>query len=689
MIFSHPLRAQITIGLDKPAVTGALLDLKEQETTGGESNSSRGLLLPRVLLTDKANLYPMFKAGTDEYKDQEKQTQDLNHIGLIVYNVGKCTLDGSGIYVWTSNGWQYLEKGTNMGGLNTSVDQLMFYNKPAASGTIASQFIDLSWNSTGTDIPTMSYSPTGGFLSVKPTTITSSPTKLEVNVAEMSPTDLSTNRFMSKNGEIILTLANSPCGDAPSMTQTKKIPVNLINKTVYVASDPIYTTSSIKEGTTPIESNANWILSNMISLTSTYPEMSLTDAKVGVKKALPIGAGANWENNTGSKGGSGTLTAKVASDTKASRYNYVYLADNSNPKRFDDVMITVLQCDLSISPSMEEWAELAGFPYVPKSSGDNTADIAAGRDVPNSTTGIAWHRDQDGNVFLSGAFGKQANGKERRWMITNLGAKEFSRSGRTGDDKTIVREWGKIADNKDFYTSFKGDNHVLLVPPMYARMASPLWCYPFAGGTEAHPLGYEDTDYVKDKRMGLFYNFYAASNFKENNSPQLTPATNTDKIQGICPNGWHLPSYPEVIDMINEVRVNTSLYSRSASRPDLPAYVYDLGTPNNNRPIGAAFKDYCSIENKNPSTPVSVFAGQATSNPINTTQMPGYNAVFSGCIENQAMHNFKQLSYIWTSSTYTIDHSAIFGVMIPPGDDLVLNYKAKADYMNVRCVQDF
>jgi hypothetical protein len=85
-------RAQVTIGANEDPNKGALLDLKENT---GSVSATKGLLLPRVNLTDLNELYPMF---TGTYNAEEKN----KHIGLTVYNVedGMGRWIPAGIYVW-------------------------------------------------------------------------------------------------------------------------------------------------------------------------------------------------------------------------------------------------------------------------------------------------------------------------------------------------------------------------------------------------------------------------------------------------------------------------------------------------------------------------------------------------------------------------------------------------------------
>ena len=99
--------AQVTIGSDVKPNGGALLELKEKNTPLGEVNSTRGLGLPRVELTDKNNLFPMFEEGAENYIASEKKKRDLEHIGLLVYhvNTNNDPILQSGLYVWNGSEW--------------------------------------------------------------------------------------------------------------------------------------------------------------------------------------------------------------------------------------------------------------------------------------------------------------------------------------------------------------------------------------------------------------------------------------------------------------------------------------------------------------------------------------------------------------------------------------------------------
>jgi uncharacterized protein (TIGR02145 family) len=103
-LMSLPLHTQVTIGSGKNPVKGALLDLKQSDTNGGSTNATKGLMLPRVTLTDLNDI------TTGDITGVTAANKDA-HIGLTVYNLTQC--DGKfaqGVYTWTGTEWLQLTK---------------------------------------------------------------------------------------------------------------------------------------------------------------------------------------------------------------------------------------------------------------------------------------------------------------------------------------------------------------------------------------------------------------------------------------------------------------------------------------------------------------------------------------------------------------------------------------------------
>ncbi|MGL5262070.1 MAG: FISUMP domain-containing protein, partial [Bacteroides sp.] len=117
LTFSASIFAQVTIGSSTAPESGALLQLKDDGTYSNGETASKGLGLPRVKLTYKNKLYPMFtddgsggyKIGTTPYT---KTTEDATHIGLIVYNVNEDVCAAipiqKGVHIWDGTQWQFL-----------------------------------------------------------------------------------------------------------------------------------------------------------------------------------------------------------------------------------------------------------------------------------------------------------------------------------------------------------------------------------------------------------------------------------------------------------------------------------------------------------------------------------------------------------------------------------------------------
>ncbi|MDR0371668.1 MAG: hypothetical protein LBH80_07460 [Prevotellaceae bacterium] len=139
-------RAQVSIGTAEAPVAGALLQLKEKKNVLNDSlNAYKGLLLPRVTLSDKNQLFPMFLANPDNPASgpnttyaSDKTKLDKIHTGLVVYNL---TEDKSkdlclGLNQWNGKEWVCFqhEVGNAVGHLVSCNDLNIFgrYKSPNA-----------------------------------------------------------------------------------------------------------------------------------------------------------------------------------------------------------------------------------------------------------------------------------------------------------------------------------------------------------------------------------------------------------------------------------------------------------------------------------------------------------------------------------------------------------------------------
>ncbi len=112
---SRTMQAQVTIGLGEEPIAGSALQLKEiTGVTDDSHNAYRGLALPRVNLSDKSQLYPMFllnpedpNSGPNTNYTANKNSLDISHTGLIVYNLVEDKVKDlcKGLNQWDGTQW--------------------------------------------------------------------------------------------------------------------------------------------------------------------------------------------------------------------------------------------------------------------------------------------------------------------------------------------------------------------------------------------------------------------------------------------------------------------------------------------------------------------------------------------------------------------------------------------------------
>lgn len=134
ILFILPLNAQVTIGSGSQPNKGSLLDLKETNNMG--VNSLRGLQMPRVSLSDRNNLYPIFTSdGAGGYQGVSKTEEDISHRGLSVYAPFEFgdPINCPGLYVWDGGSWNPLMSDGN----KTQETSTHLYDRQGNKYTIA------------------------------------------------------------------------------------------------------------------------------------------------------------------------------------------------------------------------------------------------------------------------------------------------------------------------------------------------------------------------------------------------------------------------------------------------------------------------------------------------------------------------------------------------------------------------
>jgi len=111
VILSGAISAQVTIGSEYEPEKGALLDLKQKQTTPSKTdiatleNASKGMLFPKVRLVAYDQLAPLYGTPTGNPNSQSM----LKATGMTVYNVNKdATQLKVGPYYWNGKEWKPL-----------------------------------------------------------------------------------------------------------------------------------------------------------------------------------------------------------------------------------------------------------------------------------------------------------------------------------------------------------------------------------------------------------------------------------------------------------------------------------------------------------------------------------------------------------------------------------------------------
>lgn len=139
------------------------------------------------------------------------------------------------------------------------------------------------------------------------------------------------------------------------------------------------------------------------------------------------------------------------------------------------------------------------------------------------TTGIL--KDIEGNEYTTGDFGRAGI-----WMTQNLRTEKYVKCGELRTFP-INGTPGVVDSDAERQIGY---------PNVYAGSISTR------------------TFYDANKHLGLLYNWCAATNRINAVSDELRDATG---VQGICPDGWHLPSAAEMRELMEEINENTSKYS--------------------------------------------------------------------------------------------------------------------------------
>lgn len=578
------LHAQVVFGSTDKPVSGALMDLKEADVANGNANSNRGLVLPRVKLTNKTNLFPMFETVpgggivNSDYTAALKPSEDAKHTGLTVYNLNKCDGFGTGVYVWNGSEWtplggvaelavpeilltasnsQWIDKNTLLITIPSGKDLRTF---------VPNHSLDVSWTPTSlttsktgvTNISaggiSFSSNPAAGWANP-----VSNPTTYAYSVNDMSDIITSdnpniSNPFRSRETIIKFTASDDECGAKGEVTAR----INQTNYRLTFKRDNASLNTSgyrLRNQSTKFTTKVNYYRFLMLpaysgSNVTKYNEESnvrwyaaYEQKTAGILTPNIIGAAAIVPPKGGEERIDGTYVINsreptyISSSTAENRHKTAGIMtyrDTAAVARFFPVEIHFVQCASK------------GF--------DHTNVFNAGtNDYSSSWDGkVVKHQDRDGNPFYSAEFGAAG-----RWMITNLATKTYDAG--SGLEGTVLDVYNTI-DLLDHDGGKKKYAYPMLDVSMVPTQ------------TQAPGAHWDNADWsIKGNgwrpEEGILYNWYAATGRSyEDNSNNDEGAAGAigyepNKVQGICPKGWYLPSDREWNQLEEEIYNSLDKYA--------------------------------------------------------------------------------------------------------------------------------
>lgn len=246
-----------------------------------------------------------------------------------------------------------------------------------------------------------------------------------------------------------------------------------------------------------------------------------------------------------------------------------------------------------------------------------------------------------GRVYRTAKFG------DMEWMVENLEETQYdTQSASAGQTLPTGRQGLNTPERTIKYKVYYYPTNV--ADPNYGQYQDPL---PPAGTSPTAEQIAHDSKFYNDHKgtgIGLIYSWAAATNdtfsdLVDANTPP--PANAYGTVQGICPNGWRIPSDRDWLDLEKELSANPGLYSTQTTPiPWLPSYetwteaTYFRGTH------GGLFKSQC---------PAPGYTGNFTAGLSKST---GFNLLLTGYAADNGY--FTSSSYgtfasFWSSSNFT------------------------------------
>ena len=638
----YQAKAQVTIGSGSPPAEGVLLQLKENDNTG--ANATKGMMLPRMYLSDKNNLYPMFEdqnnsglPSPDYASIQDKQKQDELHIGLYVYNLNPCNPFGRGTYVWNGQEWIPLGK-TFIEGYSTLMALPDTLHIPSGmdsrswtAQTMSFEYLSQTSPTWGNLVSSPSYNglefadQSTQILPNNPASWSGRPAVFSIQPNKMTSSQVTKLKpWHTRQSSVTLSFDQAPCGGII----TKNV---LLNQTNYAISGRIPTSNN---NTTDEEDILNMITIRNTNLNGTVKVLSNVRWQAFVQ---PLGGNVSevLSNYTqtpqginlsdGNFGPETFFTYNGASGAPGSRFKYVKVNLRDVDNRASDFEITIMQCE-----GNEDLTSVTENATPAQTSGSSS----------DWGDKVVRHLEKPGiyEEFYSADFGSAG-----RWMVTNLAAVDY-------DSDVTPNGFSNMTES----------------------LASTL-----TAGHYAYP-GNSLQAYLDNTYLGLLYNFAGATagqktglNVDEPNNPSQA------KVQGVCPNGWHLPSDYEWTQLENEIITNTTKYAHVSKN------IIDNG--GSLVPPSASGGNYRGKHAPAMTNACEIYQGNVKGTSKSIAE-GGFGAYFAGEIVNAAPNDFGETAAYWSSSLYNMDQAYYRVMSTGIGDAGVAAFaNSQTNYMSVRC----
>lgn len=196
-------------------------------------------------------------------------------------------------------------------------------------------------------------------------------------------------------------------------------------------------------------------------------------------------------------------------------------------------------------------------------------------------------------------------------------------------------------------------------------MAQNLRTTKYADGTSI-PLGSSTSTttayrYCPNNSSSNVYKYGYLYNWKAVMRNSSSSSSNPSHVQGICPNGWHVPSDAEWTELENYVRGVPYYMTKSGSEGKALASSEDWGSSPNYLAIG---------------------------NDVSINNSTGFCAVPAGCVRNGTSCSFNRDADYWTTNSSSNSDAYAYGLYSSNSSGLVSEHCNQTWGNSVRCVKD-